>query len=64
MVRTSKARKNYTQIITVKTNKITTVAGLIELLEEEKQIRQIHLVLQTQDEDKPLYNTETSSDED
>jgi hypothetical protein len=64
VVGTRGARKNCTQIITVMTNKITTVAGLIELLKEEKQNHQIHLVLQTQDKDKPLYNTKTLSNKD
>lgn len=64
VVGTGGAEKNRTQIITVMTNKVTTAAGLVELLEEEKQIRQIHLVVQTQNADKPAYDTETSSEDD
>lgn len=63
IVGTGGAGKNRTQIITVMTNKITTVAGLVELLEEERQIRQIHLVLQTQDAEKKSYDTDTASEE-
>jgi hypothetical protein len=64
IIGTGLAGKARTYLITVETQNITTVEGLISLLEEERSIRQIHLSLHTLDSSKKSYNTELSSEED
>jgi hypothetical protein len=64
VVGTGLAGKAHTHLITVETQNITTVEGLIGLLEEEHSIRQIHLSLYTLDSSKESYDTEASSEED
>jgi hypothetical protein len=64
VVGTGLASKACTHLITAETQNITTVKGLIGLLDKERLIRQIHLSLHTLDSSKELYNTKTSSGED
>jgi hypothetical protein len=64
VIGTGLAGKARTHLITVETQNITTVEGLIGLLEEERSIRQIHLSLHTLDSSKKSYDTEPSSEED
>ena len=64
IVGTGLAGKARTHLITAETQNVTTVEGLISLLDEERSIRQIHLSLQTLDSSKESYDTETSSEED
>ena len=47
LVGTGAAGKPRTTLLTVKKSNITTVKDLMEVLDEERQARQIHLVLQT-----------------
>jgi hypothetical protein len=56
--------KARTHLITVETQNIITVEGLMGLLDEEHSIRQIHLSLHTLNSSKESYDTETSSEED
>jgi hypothetical protein len=58
------AGKACTHLITAETQNITTVEGLISLLDEERSIHQIHLSLHTLNSSKESYDTETSSRED
>jgi hypothetical protein len=64
LVGTGLAGKACTHLITIETQNITTVEGLIGLLDEERLICQIYLSLHTLDSSKELYNTKTLSKED
>jgi len=57
LVRTRAANKGCTTILIIQKSKITTVKDLIKILDNKRQLSQIHLVLQTLDTTKPLYNT-------
>ena len=55
--------KACTHLITVETQNITTIEGLIGLLNEERSIHQIHLSLHTLNSSKESYNTKTSKED-
>ena len=41
----------------------SSISQLIDVLEEERQIRQLHLLLLSEDTSRPSYNTESEQEE-
>jgi hypothetical protein len=63
-VGTGPAGKAYrTRIILFAATNISSISQLIEVLEEEHQTRQLHLLLLSEDTSRPLYDTESKQEE-
>ena len=63
-VGTGPAGKAYrTRIILFSATNISSISQLIDVLEEERQIRQLHLLLLSEDTSGPSYETESEQEE-
>jgi hypothetical protein len=63
-VGTRPAGKAYrTRIILFSATNISSISQLIDVLEEERQIRQLHLLLLSEDTSRPSYDTELEQEE-
>jgi hypothetical protein len=63
-VGTGPAGKAYrTRIILFAATNISSISQLIEVLEEERQTRQLHLLLLSEDTSRPSYDTESEQEE-
>jgi hypothetical protein len=61
---TGPARKAYrTRIILFTATNISSISQLIDVLEEERQTRQLHLLLLSEDTSRPSYDTELEQEE-
>ena len=52
-----------TRIILFSATNISSISQLIDVLEEERQIRQLHLLLLSEDTSGPSYETESEQEE-